>query len=70
MQRFLYICLAWMSATTVLLAADFWEKKKFSEWNEKEVRRMLDDWAVARPKSARTAPRARGTKTYVNEILL
>jgi hypothetical protein len=30
-----------------LLAADFWEKKKFTEWDEKEVAKMLNDspWA-------------------------
>ncbi|HPQ17254.1 MAG TPA: hypothetical protein PLP04_18635 [Bryobacteraceae bacterium] len=34
-------------AAATLYGADFWEKKKFTEWNEKEVRRMLTDspWA-------------------------
>jgi len=30
-------------------AAEFWEKKKFSEWTEKEVRKMLNDSPWARP---------------------
>ena len=32
-------------------AADFWESKKFSEWTEKEVRKMLMDSPWARPVS-------------------
>ena len=30
-------------------AAEFWERKKFSEWTEKEVRKMLNDSPWARP---------------------
>ncbi len=30
-------------AAATLLGADFWQKKKFTEWTEKEVRRMLND---------------------------
>jgi hypothetical protein len=32
---------------TALLAADFWKTKKFTEWNDKEVQKMLEDspWA-------------------------
>ena len=33
----------------VLFGADFWQKKKFPEWDEKEVRRMLSDSPWARP---------------------
>ena len=35
-----------MGAST-LVGADFWEKKKFSEWSPKEVAKMLSDspWA-------------------------
>ena len=33
----------------VLSAAEFWEKKKFSEWNEKEVRKILSDSPWCRP---------------------
>lgn len=42
------VLLVGVTATT-LYGADFWEKKKFSEWNDKEVRRMLTDspWAHA-----------------------
>jgi hypothetical protein len=34
-------------AVGTLFAADFWEKKKFTEWDQKEVARMLSDspWA-------------------------
>jgi hypothetical protein len=47
MKRLLYIALAVISTATMLLGANFWEKKKFTEWNDKEVRRMLQDspWA-------------------------
>lgn len=33
----------------LLLAADFWEKKKFTEWSDKEVEKMLNNspWARA-----------------------
>jgi hypothetical protein len=30
-------------------AADFWQEKKFSEWSEKQARRILDDSPWARP---------------------
>lgn len=33
----------------VLCAADFWVKKKYSEWNQQEVRKMLFDSPWARP---------------------
>ncbi|MGE5569042.1 MAG: hypothetical protein ACM3S5_08405 [Rhodospirillales bacterium] len=36
-------------AAATLYGADFWEKKKFTEWNEKEVRRMLTDSPWAHP---------------------
>ena len=34
-------------ALTPLMAADFWEEKKFTEWNDRQVRRILEDspWA-------------------------
>jgi len=36
-----------ISAGACLWAADFWEKKKFTEWSEKEVRQMMTNspWA-------------------------
>jgi hypothetical protein len=47
MKRCVYLCLAIAGTAAMLLAAGFWEKKQFSEWSDKEVRRMLDDspWA-------------------------
>ena len=33
----------------VLMAADFWEKKKFPDWNQGEVQKMLTDSPWARP---------------------
>jgi hypothetical protein len=37
-----------------LTAADFWQKKKFSEWTEKEVQKMLKDSPWAHPVEVRT----------------
>ncbi len=41
----LLVSLAFLSS--VLFAADFWQKKKFSEWDEKETAKLLNDspWA-------------------------
>ncbi|MGC8794704.1 MAG: hypothetical protein ACP5U2_15075 [Bryobacteraceae bacterium] len=36
-------------------AAEFWEKKKYSEWTDKEVRKMLNDSPWARPVEIRLA---------------
>ena len=36
-----------LAAGTLLQAEDFWEKKKYAEWTDKEVRQMLTNspWA-------------------------
>lgn len=51
-------------AAAALTAADFWEKKKFSQWSEKEVQKMLRDSPWARPVEIRldtmAGPRAGG----------
>jgi hypothetical protein len=41
------MCFMLALGVTVLLAADFWKTKKFTEWNDKEVQKMLNDspWA-------------------------
>jgi hypothetical protein len=38
-----------MLALWPLAAADFWDEKKFTDWTDKQVRRMLDDSPWARP---------------------
>ncbi len=40
-------CLLLCAGAIALLAADFWEKKQFTEWSEREVQKMLRDspWA-------------------------
>lgn len=35
-----------------LVAADFWEKKKFPDWSEEEIRQMLGDSPWAKPLAA------------------
>jgi hypothetical protein len=46
MKKFILILLA-TGACCALLAADFWQTKKFTEWDEKEVGKILKDspWA-------------------------
>ncbi len=46
-KRSLAMCLMLALGVTALLAADFWKTKKFTEWSDKEVQKMLDDspWA-------------------------
>lgn len=58
---------AWLSLLLVLLlgaaalaGAEFWEKKKYSEWTEKEVRKMLHDSPWARPVEIRLDAMAGG----------
>ncbi|MBN2244126.1 MAG: hypothetical protein JW793_15680 [Acidobacteria bacterium] len=43
--RFLIVCMAFTAC--LLYAADFWEKKEFSQWSEDEVSKILKDspWA-------------------------
>jgi hypothetical protein len=43
------IMAAFALTQVVLLAADFWEKKKFPGWSEKEIGKMLTDSPWARP---------------------
>lgn len=38
-------------ALAPLVAADFWENKEFTEWSDKQVRRILEDSPWARPVS-------------------
>lgn len=40
-------------AAVALLAADFWQTKKFTDWSDKEVQRMLKDSPWARPVEVR-----------------
>jgi hypothetical protein len=46
-KRSFFVCLLLALGVTALLAADFWKTKKFTEWNDKEVQKMLNDspWA-------------------------
>ncbi len=46
-KRSFAMCLMLALGVTALLAADFWKAKKFTEWSDKEVQKMLDDspWA-------------------------
>ena len=42
MKKFILTLLAGGACCT-LLAADFWQNKKFTEWDEKEVKKVLQD---------------------------
>ncbi len=46
-MRRLLIVVAALTAGTLLPAEDFWEKKKYAEWTDKEVRQMVSNspWA-------------------------
>jgi hypothetical protein len=37
------LCMALLGTCAAMLAADFWEQKEYTEWNEKEVRKLLLD---------------------------
>ena len=52
-NRSITICIMAVLGVTTLLSADFWQKKKFSEWNEKEVAKVLSDSPWARKVSAK-----------------
>lgn len=52
-NRSITICIMAVLGVTTLLSADFWQKKKFSEWNEKEVAKILSDSPWARKVSAK-----------------
>ncbi|MCS7315084.1 MAG: hypothetical protein RMI94_07860 [Bryobacterales bacterium] len=43
------ILLILLAGASLLAGAEFWEKKKYPEWTEKEVRKMLNDSPWARP---------------------
>ncbi len=47
-NRIFAVSLLLAAGIYVLLAADFWQTKKFTEWNEKEVLKILSDspWAT------------------------
>ncbi|MFB3828307.1 MAG: hypothetical protein ACE15B_16180 [Bryobacteraceae bacterium] len=47
------IAIALLAAVVPLAAADFWEEKKFHEWSDKQVKRMLEDSPWARPVAVR-----------------
>lgn len=51
----LSICIVALLALAAarLAAAEFWQEKKFSEWTDKEVRKMLNDSPWARPVEVR-----------------
>jgi hypothetical protein len=44
--RLFSICLG---ASALLVAADFWEKKKFPDWSEKEAQKIMKDSPWAKP---------------------
>jgi hypothetical protein len=52
-NRFITICIMAAIGVTALLSADVWQKKKYSEWNEKEVAKILSDSPWARKVSAK-----------------
>ena len=52
-NRSIAICTMAVIGATTLLSADFWQHKKFSEWNEKEVAKILSDSPWARKVSAK-----------------
>lgn len=37
------LCMALLGTCATMLAADFWEQKEYTEWNEKQVRKLLFD---------------------------
>jgi hypothetical protein len=43
MKKLLLLCMVLIATSALVIAADFWEKKEFSEWSEKEVRKVLFD---------------------------
>jgi len=47
MSRAVWSVVVLLGAGISLVAADFWEKKKFAEWTDKETRQMMNDspWA-------------------------
>ncbi len=45
----LSVLVALLFGAATLIGAEFWEKKKYPEWTEKEVRKMLSDSPWARP---------------------
>lgn len=47
------VAIAILTALVPLAAADFWEEKKFHEWSDKQVKRMLEDSPWARPVAVR-----------------
>jgi len=54
MRRLILSVLVMLGFTAAAaLAGEFWEQKKFSEWTEKEVRKMLSDSPWARPVEVR-----------------
>jgi len=48
-------------AAVALLAADFWQAKKFTEWTDKEVQKLLRDSPWARPVEVRLEGGGGGT---------
>jgi hypothetical protein len=43
MKKLLLLCMVLIGTSAAVIAADFWEKKEYSEWSEKEVRKVLFD---------------------------
>jgi hypothetical protein len=58
MKRLLWLGLAWIGASAVLLAAGFWDKKDFMEWSDKEVARIMKDSPWSRETSIAVMGRA------------
>lgn len=52
------ILLVFGLGAAMLFGADFWQKKKFSEWSPKEVQRLLSDSPWARPVELSVGPAA------------
>ena len=63
-KRTLVLSLLFAGGICTLLAADFWQTKKFTEWDEKEVQKVLNasPWAakVSIPRPATGAPSGGG----------
>lgn len=51
-KRFPYFVLFTLLVSLAASAAEFWEKKKYTEWSEKECRKLLSDSPWAQQKSA------------------
>lgn len=58
MKRLIWLSLASIGASAVLLAAGFWDKKGFLEWSDREVARMMENSPWSREVHIMVMPRA------------